>query len=57
MSGSKKGRKLGPYRTGATVRVHVLLRTAEEAAGDAWEYGATPPTREMLDEIVDFGVA
>lgn len=51
MSGSKKGAKRRPYRTGRTTPVHVLLRTPEEAASDAWEHA--PTTRELLDMSVD----
>lgn len=51
MSGSKKGRKLRPYRTGPITPMHVLLRTPEQRAADEWEYGAT--TAEMLDWPID----
>ena len=53
MSGSKKGRKLRPYRTGnaGSVHLHVLWLTPEQAAADEWEYGQT--TREMLDWPID----
>lgn len=47
MSGSEKGRKLGPYRSGYATPVHVLLRSDEQRAEDEREYA--PTTRQMLD--------
>lgn len=54
MSGSKKGRKLRPYRTGPVIPLHMLLLSPEEIAADAWENA--PTTREMLDwDIASLG--
>lgn len=51
MSGSKKGRKLRPYRTGPVTPLHVLLRTPEQAAEDEREN--PPPIEEWLNREIE----
>ena len=53
MSGSRKGRKLRPYRTEKPTGglVHVLLYTKEDAESDKWEHG--PTTRELLEQVIE----
>lgn len=52
MSGSKKGAPRRPYRTAPKPRgyFHVLLRTPEEAASDAWENA--PTTADLLSRSI-----
>ncbi len=50
MSGSRKGRKLRPYRTGPVGTLHVLMRTAEQEAED--EFQNQPTTAELLQRSV-----
>ena len=47
MSGSRKGRKLRPYRQSRVTPVHVLMLTPEQIAEDAWE--SQPTTAELLN--------
>lgn len=57
MSGSTKGRKLRPYRSGPITPVRVCFRTAEQEAADEWEFGSSPRTKELLDWPIECEVA
>lgn len=53
MSGSKKGSKRRPYRTAPKVTgyAHILFRTEEEAASDAFENPS--PIEEWLSQSIE----
>lgn len=56
MSGSKKGRKLGPYNTRPKPdgTAHVLIMSRRELRDYEWEFGPTPETmQKWLDTEVE----